>query len=97
MRDAMVTTDAIEPTLKNWHRIQTVRRRRIRRIHQLIIIRHNNRNIQGTMEMHTSLQDEIDSNHICYKFKNGRMVWGNSPEKLTNAQYIGIMVAPLMA
>jgi hypothetical protein len=82
MRDAIVTTDAIEPTLNNWHRIQTARRRRIRRTHQPRIIRNYNRNRRGTMETFTSLQDAVDSNHRCYKFKNWEKVWGNSPEAI---------------
>jgi hypothetical protein len=84
MRDAIVTTDAIEPTLKNWHRIQTERRRRIRRNHRPIIIRHNNMNRPGTMETSMSLQDAVDSNHSCHKFTNGKTVWGNIPEAINN-------------
>jgi hypothetical protein len=82
MRDAIVSTDAIEPTLNNWHRIQTARRRSIRRTHQPRIIRHNNRNIRGTTETSTSIQDVVDSNNSCYKFKNGKTVWGNIPEAI---------------
>jgi hypothetical protein len=82
MRDAIVSTDAIEPTLNNWHRIQTARRRRIRRTHQPRIIRHNNRNRRGTTETSTSPQDAVDSNHSCYKFQNGQTVWGNIPESI---------------
>jgi hypothetical protein len=82
MRYAIVSTDAIEPTLRNLHRIKTVRRRRIRITHQPRIIRHNNRNRLGTTEMSTSLQDAVDSNHSCYKFKNGKAVWRESPEAI---------------
>jgi hypothetical protein len=82
MRDSTVSTDVIEPTLNNWHRIQTDRRRRILRTHQPKIIRHNNRNRRGTTETSTSLQDSVDSNHSCYKFENGKTVWGNSPEAI---------------
>jgi hypothetical protein len=82
MRDAIVTTDAIEPTMNNWHRIQTARRRRIRRNHQPKIIRNNNRNRRGTLETSTSLQGAVDSNHSCYKFTNGKTVWGNIPEAI---------------
>jgi hypothetical protein len=32
------------------------------------------------METSTSIQDSVDSIHSCYKFKNGKTVWGNSPE-----------------
>jgi hypothetical protein len=28
----------------------------------------------------TSLHDTVDINHRCYKFTNGKTVWGNSPE-----------------
>jgi hypothetical protein len=80
MRDAIVTTDTIEPTLNNWHRIHTARRRRIRRNHQPRIIHHNNRNRWGTMETSTSLQNAVDSNHSCYKFTNGKTFWSNIPE-----------------
>jgi hypothetical protein len=82
MRDAIVSTDAIEPALNNWHMIQTVRRRRIRRNHPPRIILHNNRNRRGTTETSTSPQGEVDSNHSCYKFENGKTVWGNSPEAI---------------
>jgi hypothetical protein len=82
MRDAIVTTNAIEPTLNNWHRIQTARRTRIHRNHQPIIIHHNNRNIRGTMETSTSLHNAVDSYHSCYKFTNGKTVWGNIPEAI---------------
>jgi hypothetical protein len=84
MRDVIVTTNAIEPTLNSWHRIQTARRRRIRRTHQPRIIRHNNRNRRETMETSASFQDAVNSNHSCYKFKNGKTVWGNSPEAIND-------------
>jgi hypothetical protein len=29
-----------------------------------------------------SLQDSVDSNHSCYKFTNGKTVWGKSPEAI---------------
>jgi hypothetical protein len=83
MRDAIVSTDAIEPTLNNWHRIQTVRRRRNRRNHPPRIIRHNNnRNRRGATETSTSPQGAVDSNHSCYKFENGKTVWGNIPKAI---------------
>jgi hypothetical protein len=97
MRDAIVSTDVIEPTLNNWYRIQTVRRRRIRRTHQPRITGHNNRNRRGTMETSTSLQDAFDSNHSYNKLKNGKRFGATVPRQLTNAQYIDIMVATLMA
>jgi hypothetical protein len=34
------------------------------------------------METYTSLQNTVDINHICYKFTNGKKVWGNIPEAL---------------
>jgi hypothetical protein len=34
------------------------------------------------METSTSLQDAADINHSCYKFKNGKTVWGNSPKEI---------------
>jgi hypothetical protein len=82
MRDAIVSTDAIEPMLTNWNRIQTVRRRGIHRSHQPRIIRHNNRNKRGTTETSTSPQFAVDSNHSCYNFENGKTVWDNSPEAI---------------
>jgi hypothetical protein len=82
MRDAIVTTDAIEPTMNNWFPIHTARQRRIRRNHQPRIIGHNNRKRRGTMGTSTSLQDAVDINHSCYKFTNGKKVWGNSPEAI---------------
>jgi hypothetical protein len=82
MIDAIVSTDFIEPTLNNWHRIQTVRRRMIRRNHQPRIIRHYNRNKRGKTETSTSPQGAVDSNHRYYKFENGKTVWGNSPEAI---------------
>jgi hypothetical protein len=82
MRDAIVSTDATEPTLNNWHRIQTARRRRICHTQQHRIIRHNNRNRRGTTETSTSPQDAVDSNHSCYKLENGKTVWGNIPEEI---------------
>jgi hypothetical protein len=82
MRDVIVTSDAIEPKLNNWHMIQTARRTRIRCNHQPRIIPHNNRNRRGTMEISTSLQNAVDSNHSCYKFTNEKTVWGNSPDAI---------------
>jgi hypothetical protein len=32
--------------------------------------------------MTTSPQDAVDSNHSCYKFENGKTVWGNSPKAI---------------
>jgi hypothetical protein len=34
------------------------------------------------METSTSLQDAVGSNHRCHKFKNGKTVWGKSPEAI---------------
>jgi hypothetical protein len=82
MMDSIGPTDAIEPSLNNWHRIQTIRRRTVRRNHPPIIKRHNNRNRRGTTEMSTSPQGAVDSNHSCYKFENRKTVWGNSPEAI---------------
>jgi hypothetical protein len=82
MRDSIVSTNAIEPSLSNWHRIQTIRRRSIRRNHPPRIIHHNNRNRRGKMETSTSPQGAVDSNHSCCKFENGKTVWGNSPKAI---------------
>jgi hypothetical protein len=82
MKDSIVQTEAIQPSLNNWHRIQTIRRRKIRRNHRPIIIRHSNRNRRGTTETSTSPQGAVDSNHSCYKFENGKTVWGNIPEAI---------------
>jgi hypothetical protein len=82
MRDSIVPTDAIEPSLNNWHRIQTIRRRTIRLNCPPRIIRHNNRNRWGKTETSTSHQGAVDSNHSCYKFEDGKTVWGNSPEEI---------------
>jgi hypothetical protein len=75
MRDAIVSTNAID-------RIQMDRRRRIRRNHPPRIILHNNRNRWGTTKTSTSPQGAVDSNHSCYKFENGKTVWGNIPESI---------------
>jgi hypothetical protein len=82
MRDSIVSTDAIEPSLNNWHRIQTIRQKSIRPKRPPRIIRHNNRNRRGTTETSTSPQGAVDSNHSCYKFETGKMVWGNSPKAI---------------
>jgi hypothetical protein len=82
MKDLIVSTEAIEPSLNNWHRIQTIRRQTIRRNHMPRSIRHSTRNRRGTMEMSTSPQGAVDSNHSCYKFENGKTVWGNNPEAI---------------
>jgi hypothetical protein len=82
MKDSIVPTEAIEPYLNNWHRIQTIRQRTIRRNHPPRIIHHSNRNRRGTTETSTSPQGAVDSNHSCYKFENGKTVWGNSPEAI---------------
>jgi hypothetical protein len=68
--------------MNNWHRIQTMRQWRFGRNHQPRIIRHNNRNRRGTMDASSSNQDSVDSNHSCYKFTNGKTVWGNGPEAI---------------
>jgi hypothetical protein len=82
MKDSIVSTEAIEPSLSNWHRIQTIRRQTIRRNHPPRIIHHSNRNRRGTTETSTSTQGAVDSNHRCYKFENGKTVWGNIPEAI---------------
>jgi hypothetical protein len=84
MKDSIVPTEAIEPSLNNWHMIQTIRRRTIHRNHPPRIIRHSNRNRRGTPETSTSPQGAVDSNHSCYKFENGKTVWGNSPEAIND-------------
>jgi hypothetical protein len=82
MKDPIVSTDAIEPSLNNWHRIQMVRRQTLRRNYPPRIIRHRNRNRRGTTETLTSPHGAVDSNHSCYKFENGKTVWGNIPEAI---------------
>jgi hypothetical protein len=32
--------------------------------------------------MHTAPQGAVDRNHSCYKFENGKTVWGNIPEEI---------------
>jgi hypothetical protein len=83
MRDSIIPTDAIEPLLNNWHRIQRFRRRTIRLNRPPRIIRHNNRNRRGTTATSTSPQGAVDSNHSCYKFENGKTVWVNIPEEIS--------------
>jgi hypothetical protein len=39
-------------------------------------------NRRGIPETSTSPQGAVDSNHSCYKFVNGKTVWGNIPEAL---------------
>jgi hypothetical protein len=82
MKDPIVSTDAIDPSLNNWHRIQTIRRQTLRRIYPPRIILHRTRNRRGTTETHTAPQGAVDSNHSCYKFENGKTVWGNIPEAI---------------
>jgi hypothetical protein len=82
MKDPIVSTDAIDPSLSNWHRIHTIRCQTLRRIYPPRIIRHRTRNRRGTTETPTAPQGAVDSNHICYKFKNGKTVWGNRPEAI---------------
>jgi hypothetical protein len=84
MKDSIVSTEAIEPSLNNWHRIQTIRRQTLRRNHPPRTICHSNRNRRGTTETSTSPQGAVDSNHSCYKFENGKTVWGNSPEAIND-------------
>jgi hypothetical protein len=82
MKDSIVSTLSIEPSLNSWHRIQTIRRQTLHRNHPPRTIRHSNRNRQGTTETSTSSQGAVDSNHSCYKFENGKTVWVNSPEAI---------------
>jgi hypothetical protein len=35
-----------------------------------------------TTETPTVPQGAVDINHSCYKFENGKTVWGNSPEAI---------------
>jgi hypothetical protein len=62
--------------------IQTIRRQTLRRIDPPRIIRHLTRNRRGTTETPTSHQGEVDSNHSCYKFENGKTIWGDSPKAI---------------
>jgi hypothetical protein len=82
MKDPIVSTDAIDPSLSNWHRIQTIRRQTLRRIYPPRIIRHRTWNRRGTTETPTAPQGAVDSNRSCHKFENGKTVWGNSPEAI---------------
>jgi hypothetical protein len=34
------------------------------------------------METSTSPHGAVDSNHSCYQFENGKVVWGNIPEAI---------------
>jgi hypothetical protein len=80
MKDLIASTDAIDPSLNNWHRIQTIRQQTLHRIYPPRIIRRRTRNRRGTTERPTAHQGAVDSNHSCYKFENEKTVWGNSPE-----------------
>jgi hypothetical protein len=82
MKDSIVPTEAIEPPLSNWHRIQTIRRSTIRLNHPPRLIRHSNSNRRGTPEISMSPQGAINRNHSCYKFENGKTVWGSNPEAI---------------
>jgi hypothetical protein len=82
MKDPIVSTDAIDPSLNNWHKIQTIRRQTLCRNHPPRIIRHRTRNRRGTTETPTAPQGAVDSNQSCYKFENGKKIWGNSPEAI---------------
>jgi hypothetical protein len=84
MKDSIFSTDAIEPSLNNWHRIQKIRRQTLRRNHPPRSIHHSNRNRRGTTETLTSPQGAVDNNHSCYKFENGKTVWGNRPEVIND-------------
>jgi hypothetical protein len=82
MKDSIVSTEAIEPSMNNWHRIQTIRRHAILRNRPPRTIHHSNMNRWGTTETSTSPQGAVDSKHSCYKFENGKTVWGNNPEAI---------------
>jgi hypothetical protein len=82
MKDPIISTDAIDPSLNNWHRIQTIRRQTLHRIHPPRIIHHRTRNRRVTAETPLVPQDTVDSNNSCYKFENEKTVWGNSPEAI---------------
>jgi hypothetical protein len=82
MKDSIVSTEAIKLSLSNWHRIQTIRQHTLHRNHPPRTIRHSYRNRRGTTETSTPPQGAVDSNHSCYKFENGKTVWGNSPEAI---------------
>jgi hypothetical protein len=84
MKDFRVSTEAIEPSLNNSHRIQTIRLQMLRRNHPPRTIRHSNMNRRGTTETSTSPQGAVDSNHSCYKFETGKTVRGNSPEEIND-------------
>jgi hypothetical protein len=82
MKDPIISSDAIDPSLSNWQMIQTIRRQTLSRIHPPRIIHHLTRNRRVTTEMPLVPPGAVDSNHSCYKFKNGKTVWGNSPEAI---------------
>jgi hypothetical protein len=85
MKDPIISTDAtaaIDPSLNNWHRIQTIRRQTLHRIHPPRIIHHRNRNRRVTTETPTIPQGAVDSNHSCYKLENGKTVWVSSPKAI---------------
>jgi hypothetical protein len=94
MKDPIVSTDAIDPSLNNWHKIQTIRRQTLHRIYPPRIICHRTRKRRGTTETPTAPQGEVDSNYSCYKFENEKTVWGNSPEAINERSiYIDITAA----
>jgi hypothetical protein len=53
-----------------------------RNIQPNVIRNVNNRPRIGTTESPLSDQDSLNSNHSCYKFSNGKTVWGNIPEPI---------------
>jgi hypothetical protein len=85
MKDPIISTDladAIDPSLHNWHRVHTIRQQTLRHIHPPRIIRHRNRNRRATAETPKVPQGVVDINQSCYKFENGKTIWGNSPEAI---------------
>jgi hypothetical protein len=87
MRDSIVPTDAIEPSLNNWHRIQTIRRRTIRRNHPPRIIRHINRNRRGKRKRPRLLRVQSTVITAVISSITGKRFGATAPRQLINVKY----------
>jgi hypothetical protein len=93
MRDSIVSTDVIEPMLNNWHRIQTIRRRGIRRNHPPRIIPIIIGTDGGQRKLPRLLRVQSTVITAVISSRMGKRFGATVPRKITNVQYIDIMEA----
>jgi hypothetical protein len=93
MKDPIISTDAtdaIDPSLNNWHRIQRIRQQTLRRLESFTIVLGT---YEGTRKRTRFLRVKSTAITAVISSKMGKRFGATARRRLTNAQYIDITAA----